>query len=529
MSSPFASKLGTNYCPLDVEIPEIQAVLVEPLSRLRSLDDRIADLQKAIDELAQERAGVKTYVDAHQALLSPIRRLPLDILQEIFVACLPTHRNCVMSASEAPVLLGRICSSWRALALSSPRLWSSVHIVEPDRAHWPAELQAQRVEITKAWLGRSGQCPLAISLFGDARPDPASTEHRSASVLETLIPFASRWHNISLTSTSSGLNSLSCITENDVPMLTTLEISEIYRSAESPGTRWESFGLLHAPNISSFTFISGNSHPLTLPLQWDRLLSLSLDSSSAFAVTSEMAVEIFSRCPRLQTCRLKVNDEVQSAVEESQGTILGFPHLQSLKIISVGIPINTVGGLFSRVSLPELQHLTLLGHLGREADGEFAFFPFLTTLPRLQSLSTDSQLYDDQALTGLLHALPATLRQFQVICRDSWRHVIDDDALLALTPSPDRPFKCPVLEELKITYSCSLSDEALLKFILARMTIQPVTLRSVEIHFPRQMELDLRPDIQSFLDGGLKVDARYRSPPLPRLSPWVGLKEDYKA
>ncbi|KAF8133055.1 hypothetical protein K438DRAFT_1884520, partial [Mycena galopus ATCC 62051] len=171
MFSPFASKLGTNYCPPDEEVLEIQSLLAEPLSRLQTLDNRIAELQKAIDELAEERATVQAYVDAHKALISPIRRLPLDMLQEIFVACLPTDRNCVMSACEAPVLLGRICSSWRNISLSTPRIWARLHIVEPERPEWAPSLhgvreqkQAQRIEITKAWLERSGQCPLSISL-----------------------------------------------------------------------------------------------------------------------------------------------------------------------------------------------------------------------------------------------------------------------------------------------------------------------------------------------------------------------------
>ncbi|KAJ7255887.1 hypothetical protein B0H12DRAFT_964781, partial [Mycena haematopus] len=130
MTSLFASKLGTNYCPLDEEVCEIEALLVRSRSRLQDLDDRIADLQKVtaideqvIDELTEERTSIRTYVDAHRALLSPVRRLPLDMLQEIFVACLPTHRNCVMSASEPPVLLGHICSSWRSISHSTPRLW----------------------------------------------------------------------------------------------------------------------------------------------------------------------------------------------------------------------------------------------------------------------------------------------------------------------------------------------------------------------------------------------------------------------
>ncbi|KAJ7252148.1 hypothetical protein B0H12DRAFT_1018188, partial [Mycena haematopus] len=284
MSSPFDSKLGTNYCPLDEEISEIESLLVQPLSRLQDLDDRITDLQKAIDELTEERTSVRAYVDAHRALLSPARRLPLDVLEEIFVACLPAHRNCVMSAIEAPVLLGRICSSWRAISLSTPRLWARLHIAEPscpDRAmslHVVRERkQAQRVEITKAWLKRSGQCPLSISLCGSPRPDPAPPMYSSTSVfLQTLIPFASRWLDISLTATSSDLDSLSSVTEYDVPMLKTLEISEIYESPQPLGTQWGSSGLLRGPNISTFSFLQSTSDPLLFPLRWDQLLSISI-------------------------------------------------------------------------------------------------------------------------------------------------------------------------------------------------------------------------------------------------------------
>ncbi|KAJ7646476.1 hypothetical protein FB45DRAFT_712843, partial [Roridomyces roridus] len=50
-------------------------------------------------------------VDSHTALVSYPRRLPVDIVREIFVACLPAHRNAVMSAQEAPLLLSRICSA----------------------------------------------------------------------------------------------------------------------------------------------------------------------------------------------------------------------------------------------------------------------------------------------------------------------------------------------------------------------------------------------------------------------------------
>ncbi|KAJ6600956.1 hypothetical protein DFH09DRAFT_1126327, partial [Mycena vulgaris] len=174
IASPFSKKLGTNYCPKDEEVAEIQALLVEPTLRMERLDNEIATLWKTIDTLTAEREGIDAYVAAHKALISPVRRLPLDIIQEIFIACMPTHRNCVMSAREAPVLLGRICSSWRAISLATPRLWASLHIVEPIRpvhsfpyALFEAKL-TQRLETAKTWLNRSGQCPLSISLEGCA-------------------------------------------------------------------------------------------------------------------------------------------------------------------------------------------------------------------------------------------------------------------------------------------------------------------------------------------------------------------------
>ncbi|KAJ7151785.1 hypothetical protein C8R43DRAFT_886645 [Mycena crocata] len=109
-----------------------QCLLLEPSRRFNSLDEEIAVLQIAIDKLRDhlQRENVGAYLDAHRALICPVGRLPLEIIQEILTACLPTNRNCVMSATEAPVLLGRICSSWRAISITTPRIWSSLHIIE---------------------------------------------------------------------------------------------------------------------------------------------------------------------------------------------------------------------------------------------------------------------------------------------------------------------------------------------------------------------------------------------------------------
>jgi hypothetical protein len=110
MESPFAQHLNTNYAPSDAEVASIQSHLIPHILEVSHLEK------------------VQEYIDAHKALLSPARHLPPDVLQEIFLACLPTDRNAAMSATEAPLLLTCICSAWRALALSTPALWTSLHL-----------------------------------------------------------------------------------------------------------------------------------------------------------------------------------------------------------------------------------------------------------------------------------------------------------------------------------------------------------------------------------------------------------------
>ncbi|KAJ7134835.1 hypothetical protein C8R44DRAFT_610115, partial [Mycena epipterygia] len=288
MSSPFAARLGTNYCPKDEEIADIKALLVEPTLRLKRLDDEITDMQKAIDKLLVERDSLGAYVEGHKALISPARQLPLDIIQEIFTACIPTHRNCVMSASEAPVLLGRICSSWRTLSLSTPRLWASLHVVEPTRPYNVTsalfeEKLAQRLETTKTWLGRSGQCPLSISLESGTEPfgihpdaDPPIRPTTDL-FIQALLPFALRWEHISFTASQTALETLLSLTETDVPLLKSVALDQ--RPYNLPhSVKWGLFGLLHASQISSFSISAGNwnSSLTELPLRWDQLTSLAI-------------------------------------------------------------------------------------------------------------------------------------------------------------------------------------------------------------------------------------------------------------
>ncbi|KAJ7147978.1 hypothetical protein C8R46DRAFT_1359489 [Mycena filopes] len=523
-TSPFASKLGTNYCPLDEELSQIRGLLVEPLSRLKELDGQIADLQRAMDELEAERDAVEAFIAPHKALGSPVRRLPLDIVQEIFVACLPTHRNCVMSAVEAPVLLGRICSAWRAISITTPRLWSRLHIVEPEPLGWGRpdgildEKVAQRLETTKTWLDRSGQCPLSISFQGSSSGSTAIQDR----FMQTIIPLAPRWNDITLWVGNMVLDVFSDITENDVPLLRRLEVSE-YSVIE------HSLALLKAPNLTELSFTGRHGEIPDVPVRWENLAHLSVGHTLPCLV----ALELLSRCPQLQVCSLLIH--LGDISMDGPGGIVEVPLLHSLSITGFSPAIEM---MFRRLSLPDLRHLDVQGQPGNMgSELQLSIEDFLVGLAvssRLQTLRINTPMFTSSSIIQLFRSLPTSITCLHITDRMiPWGHdyadgIVDDEVIAALTPTPDNPGSCPALQELQIILCSSPSDAALLRFIEARMTlVSPSTLKKVAVKFRREKQVDIAADIQPLLnDGRLQVITSYTSPPVfGSYSPWLGLPD----
>ncbi|KAJ7657750.1 hypothetical protein DFH06DRAFT_1197054 [Mycena polygramma] len=558
MHSPFAHHLGTNYCPTDQELLEIQALLVEPTLRITHLDDEIADLQKAIDKLAQERDGLGAFVKAHKALISPVRRLPLDIIQEIFLACLPTHRNCVMSAKEPPVLLGRICSSWRAISLSTPRLWTKIHLVRPSRPPPEAgshELQSferklsQRRETFKDWLGRSGECALSISLeeCHNFRPMPAinvgpipdaSIARDPSLYLQALIPFASRWRDIKL-STQAGpllMEALSTLTASDVPILQDLAIHDRFDPMDpDPSSRksWASIEILGGLALTRFSLSTRNLGPTELPVRWSQLASLSLvDSSwnSQHTLTTERALQILSECSVLRSCRLAVNDQDANFQNDAVATIVECLRLEEMDLSCASTPASALPRMFRCLSLPGLRKFVLRGFSGPETHSTLSFSSFLTAVTQLEILDISTDTFSKASLIELLRGLP-TIQRLEV--QHAWVPPgmglpFDDDILDILTPSRDESSHCcPALREL-VMRQCmtSVSDAALLRLIDARMRVDSCSpLTRVDVAFWRERQVDILPDLRQFQDRGFHISLQYYSEKPWGFSPWLGLYE----
>ncbi|KAF9472497.1 hypothetical protein BDN70DRAFT_774326, partial [Pholiota conissans] len=95
----------------------------EPLKRLKMLEDEIIAAEIHLQHLRRDRGNLLKSIQKSDKSQFPARSLPHDVLREIFIFCLPEDHLPTLSRDDAPVLLTRICSAWKGIALTTPRLW----------------------------------------------------------------------------------------------------------------------------------------------------------------------------------------------------------------------------------------------------------------------------------------------------------------------------------------------------------------------------------------------------------------------
>ncbi|KAJ7056928.1 hypothetical protein C8F01DRAFT_1372254 [Mycena amicta] len=172
--------LATNVAPVDMERTSLQNILEDRRSRTTGLVSQIAAVQLELQRLVQQQRETDEQISQLTTVLAPVRRIPNEILCEIFLWAAKHHGDL------APWRLGHISSHWRAVALSFPPLWSSFAV--HDRC-------ADRPNVRKARLAaqltRSANAPLSIRLWWTEQ-----SEETEASLIRTLVSQSPRWRKL---------------------------------------------------------------------------------------------------------------------------------------------------------------------------------------------------------------------------------------------------------------------------------------------------------------------------------------------
>ncbi|PBK84079.1 hypothetical protein ARMGADRAFT_944014, partial [Armillaria gallica] len=113
--------LREGYPPADSEVKSISDVHRQITKEVSAYDAEIRRLQITLENLYRDRDRLRTYANHYGALLSPVRRLPYDILLQIFKdVCTDQYK---IHPPRTCLRLGLVCKRWREITLDSPSLW----------------------------------------------------------------------------------------------------------------------------------------------------------------------------------------------------------------------------------------------------------------------------------------------------------------------------------------------------------------------------------------------------------------------
>ncbi|KAL0569859.1 hypothetical protein V5O48_012100 [Marasmius crinis-equi] len=398
-SSPFSHVLDTNYAPSEEEYANIRSLLYEPEQRAATLAQEIQKLQAELDE-------VQHFIDRHCSLLSPVRRVPADILGEIFVQALPSNtlNLAVRAVKDAPLLLTTICHSWREVALKTPRLWNGIHIYLPRNLPEFSDDQLsfliqQRKQGVQTWLDRSGALPITFFIsvaadwgrgpFGHESPEPPeSGDYANFAALLTKYSRRLGAVKISFEPPENGLpisssvwQSFTDLTREDLPILQDVQLSgHLFTYHDPQGGLLTtptptSLGLL-LPKLSSLRtlHISHESAEavLSLGLRWTFITHLTLKSRSNDPANASVVATIVKSCPSLLSLSLDITFNYFSP-EIADSTVVSTvpPQRTNLRSLALRLrerdrlertvfnPSHALSATFLGISTPAREDLTI--------------------------------------------------------------------------------------------------------------------------------------------------------------------------
>ncbi|KAK0443778.1 hypothetical protein EV421DRAFT_510864 [Armillaria borealis] len=292
--------LDSDHALLNTEIVELE--------RLQLLYDT------QLEKIQLRRRAVLTALESRKSIYAPIRRLPRDILIEIFDSVCDywwqeadenqSLRRHSLDISGPPWVLGRVCGIWRDTLLSSPASWARKLVVQAPFSKYASE-------ILQTYLDHTGEyhLNLQVSCRKTAKDDE---------ILSLLVQSCQRWTNLSIDAGKLHMPHFESISH--FPALQTIEIS-IY---DGYGHGYHSDMCLSAPQLWQASL---RGHQIKLPPGITHLCG---------SITRPGDLHLLSKLPKLRRCHLWMRLPTREApvVTVAQLTHLYVDHVDILNFLS---------------------------------------------------------------------------------------------------------------------------------------------------------------------------------------------------
>ncbi|SJL16515.1 uncharacterized protein ARMOST_20041 [Armillaria ostoyae] len=117
----------TNAAPPESEVEDLKKSREHVRRSIAELDDQIRDLTLVLETLRVERVHQQGIDDEYTAILAPIRRIPSEMLSEIFFHAQEEYHR-VFDISSPSWVLSWVCSSWRMVVVNCSEFWCNLDV-----------------------------------------------------------------------------------------------------------------------------------------------------------------------------------------------------------------------------------------------------------------------------------------------------------------------------------------------------------------------------------------------------------------
>ncbi|KAJ7592525.1 hypothetical protein C8J56DRAFT_928859 [Mycena floridula] len=460
------------------------------------------------------------------------------MLREIFVHCLPFNKAAATAMTDAPLLLGRICRSWRKISLTTPALWASIHVSFTRKM---GSLKVEQLcKEAQAWIARSGTCPLTIGLTH-------LTEDRLVmEFIQYLTNLSTRWRNIEIIAPAESLTWLASMSKSDVPKLQNFNHMST-GTTQAAETVWPSLNILAGEELQDVGLISPwlqiSSLAATSRINFGQLTRLTLNTASTFMDVAE----ILRRCPNLTESEISIR--FPSADAEQNFAPITLLHLSSFTLLlASGVVFNgqvVLDTFFSSFNLPQL---TSFAH----NMGEYSMVSWIA-LARMSPIENLTLSLSDFRHESVLHYLRANtlIKRLQITTSSSAHWDGTEMGSLARLVAIDQASDvlCPFLEVLEVIEleivgwmadmdmptdesEQSLTDADLVKLVQRRAALIGADgkrhLKVVRIKLYHSVDIRVISQLDDVVASGLSLTVSYQ----PRITPesnacyWPGKPAD---
>ncbi|KAI3610079.1 hypothetical protein WG66_007368 [Moniliophthora roreri] len=301
----------------------IEQLVSDTEKKLAGYQVQIDKLRVSLTFLEYKRDGLKKKLSQYRSLLSPVHRLPPEILQNIFTMFndLLEEERWLRPSEMAPALaVSRVCGRSRDIALSIPSIWSSVAIRFEE---WNDQEYRRMNLLTRLYVDHSQKSPLNLILHFDKLLNlDYNVGTIPIPILKTLVQHSERWHTIEfrfITQAVMAHQVFKPITGH-LPILTSLRL--FGQGGRSLDFRCNLFS--DCPALSSLSFEPAGPLTVHCPLPWRQIKSLQIEN----AFLSSM-ISTASLCPRTERLAIK-----WCGGGTYTGNHLSIPHVTRLSIVA---------------------------------------------------------------------------------------------------------------------------------------------------------------------------------------------------